>query len=160
VFPLEVLPVVALAGALFHALVSLAILLAVYLFVHGTLHVTAIALPVVLAPYALLTLGLTWFFAALGVYLRDVGQVMGVATTALMFLAPVFYPATAIPQPYRALLYVNPISLPVEETRNVLIFGQWPDWAAIGGYSMIAIACACAGYWWFQRSRKGFADVL
>jgi lipopolysaccharide transport system permease protein len=160
VFPLEVLPVVTLAGALFHAVVSFAMLLAVYAIVHGGLRASAIALPLVIAPYALLVLGFAWFFAALGVYLRDVGQVMGVATMALMFLAPVFYPVTAIPEAYRGLLYLNPITLIVEETRGVLIFGRWPDWPALGVYTLIALAVAWAGYWWFQKSRKGFADVL
>jgi lipopolysaccharide transport system permease protein len=140
--------------------VSFAILIVVYAAVHAMVHVTAIALPIVLLPYLALALGLTWFLAALGVYLRDVGQVMGVLTMALMFLAPVFYPITAIPPPYRALLYLNPVTLPVEQTRDVLIFGRWPDWKVWGAYAIVAFAVACAGFWWFQKSRKGFADVV
>ncbi len=160
VFPLELLPVVALGAALFHALVSFAILLAVYAALHGTLHVTAVALPLVLLPYLAVAIGLAWFLAALGVYLRDVAQLMGVVTMALMFLAPVFYPITAIPAPYRALLFVNPVTLPVEEARGVLIFGRWPDWTALAIYAACALVVACAGFWWFQKSRKGFADVV
>jgi lipopolysaccharide transport system permease protein len=160
VFPLEILPVVALGAALFHALVSFAILLVVYAAVHGGVHVTAIALPLVLLPYLAVAVGLAWFLAALGVYLRDVAQLMGVVTMALMFLSPVFYPITAIPLPYRSLLYLNPVTLPVEQARDVLIFGRWPDWGALAVYAVCATAVAFAGFWWFQKSRKGFADVV
>jgi lipopolysaccharide transport system permease protein len=79
---------------------------------------------------------------------------------ALMFLSPVFYPASAIPEAYRALLLLNPITLVVEQTRNALIFGRWPDFGALAVYAMVAVMVAWAGYWWFQKSRKGFADVL
>jgi lipopolysaccharide transport system permease protein len=160
VFPLEVLPVVVLVGALFHAFVSFLILLAVFAVFHGTVNSSVLALPFVIAPFALLALGLTWFFSALGVYLRDVGQIMGVVTMALMFLSPVFYPASAIPESYRTLLLLNPITLVVEQTRNALIFGRWPDFGALAVYTMVAVMVAWAGYWWFQKSRKGFADVL
>jgi lipopolysaccharide transport system permease protein len=160
VFPLELLPAVALGGALFHALVSFAILVVAYAAVHSTVHVTIVALPLVLLPYVALALGLTWFFAALGVYLRDVGQVMGVVTMALMFLAPVFYPITAIPPAWRPLVYANPITLIVLQVRDTLVFGRWPHWPSLAAYAAVAFAVACFGFWWFQKSRKGFADVV
>jgi len=160
VFPLEVLPVVAVAAAVFHALVSLLVLLLVFLAVKGTMHPSALALPFILVPFLVLTLGCAWFLAALGVYLRDVAQVMGVVTVALMFLSPVFYPASAVPVAYRGLLAWNPITVPVEQLRASLIFGQWPDWGQLAVYAAVAVAVALFGFWWFQRSRKGFADVL
>ena len=78
----------------------------------------------------------------------------------LMFLSPVLYPASALPAQYRPWLWLNPLTLPLEETRSVLIAGQWPEWQALAVYTVVAIGVACVGYWWFQKTRKGFADVV
>ena len=98
VFPLEIMPWVSLGSAFFHALVSLGVLLLFSLIVSQSCPWTVFLLPAVLLPLALLVLGLGWFFSSLGVYLRDVGQTIGLVTTVLMFLSPVFYPVTAIPE--------------------------------------------------------------
>jgi len=160
VFPLELLPLVAVTVALFHALIAFAVLVVALVADHGGLPPTAIALPLILLPYVLLILGVTWILAALGVYLRDISQVTGLVTMLLMFLSPVLYPASALPEPYRTWLWLNPLTLPLEETRGVLIEGRWPQWTALVVYTIVALAVACAGYWWFQRTRKGFADVV
>jgi len=81
-------------------------------------------------------------------------------TMLLMFLSPVLYPVSALPEPYRTWLWLNPLTLPLEETRGVLIEGRWPEWGALAIYATVAAAVACAGYWWFQKTRKGFADVV
>ncbi len=160
VFPLELLPLVAVATAVFHTLIGFGVLVVALLVVRGTLPATSIAVPLILAPYVLLILGVTWFLAALGVYLRDIAQVTGLVTMLLMFLSPVFYPASALSAEYRGWLALNPLTLPLEQTRDALIWGRRPDWSALAVYAAIALAVACAGYWWFQKSRKGFADVL
>jgi lipopolysaccharide transport system permease protein len=160
VFPLELLPPVAVATALVHALLGFVVLAGALVLARGGLPLSAIALPAVLAPYVVLLLGATWFLAALGVYLRDIAQVMGLVTMLLMFLSPVLYPASALPAEYRGWLWANPLTLPLEETRAVLIEGRFPDWGALGAYSVVALAVASAGYWWFQKARKGFADVV
>ena len=160
VFPLELLPLMAVASALFHALIGFAVLVAVLFVVHGGLPASAIALPLILLPYVLLILGVAWILAALGVYLRDITQVTGLVTMLLMFLSPVLYPASALPAEYRPWLWLNPLTLPLEETRSVLIAGQWPEWQALTVYTVIALGVACVGYWWFQKTRKGFADVV
>ncbi len=134
VFPLELLPLVAVAVALFHALIAFVVLVAALVIVHGGLPVTALALPLILLPYVLLILGVTWILAALGVYLRDISQIMGLVTMLLMFLSPVLYPASALPQPYRTWLWLNPLTLPLEETRGALIEGRWPEWGALAIY--------------------------
>src|SRR5690606_6601112 len=112
----------------------------------GGIPLTAILLPVVLAPFALLVLGLAWFLASLGVYFRDLAQFLSTIVTALMFLSPIFFPSTALPEWLRPWLALNPIALPVEETRNVLIWGKAPDWIALGLYSLIAVVVAVLGY--------------
>jgi lipopolysaccharide transport system permease protein len=160
VFPLEVLPVVALGSAVFHAAVSLFVLLAAMLAFKGYIPTTALMLPIVIAPLLLVILGLTWFLAALGVFVRDIEQVLGTLVTALMFLSPVFFSAEALPQWLRPWLALNPLALPIEQARQVLIWGRLPDLAALAAYAVLALAVAMAGLAWFQRTRKGFADVL
>lgn len=160
VFPLELLAPVAVATALLHALLGFVVLAGALVVLKGGLPASAVALPVVLLPYVVLLLGVAWVLAALGVYLRDVAQVTGLVTMLLMFLSPVLYPASALPAEYRGWLWLNPLTLPLEEARGVMIEGRLPDWAALGAYSVAALAVACAGYWWFQKTRKGFADVV
>jgi lipopolysaccharide transport system permease protein len=160
IFPLEVLPIITLGVALFHAGVSILVLFAAMMFSGTPLHVTAFLLPLVLLPLIALTLGLSWFVAALGVYIRDIGQLIGLAMTIILFLSPVFYPISSLPEPYRSLVLLNPLTLPIEQSRNILIWGRLPDWTALAGYYVIALAVASFGYWWFQKSRRGFADVL
>ncbi|MFN0263114.1 ABC transporter permease [Tepidamorphus sp. 3E244] len=159
VFPLEVLIPVALGSALFHAAVSYAILLVFIQKIHG-IPWTALLLPLVIAPFCLLILGLSWFLASIGTFVRDIGQFVGTVVTALLFLSPVFYPISALPAWLQPWLMMNPAALPVTLSREVLIFGKPPDFSALGLYTLIAAAIAGLGYLWFQKTRKGFADVL
>ena len=150
-----------IAGAsLFHALVSLIVWTVAYWIVFGMPPVTMFYLPVVIAPLLLIILGLSWGLAALGVYMRDVAHFIGLVTSGLMFLAPIFYPATAVAEEYRWMLQLNPLTAAVENVRSVLFFGQQPDWQVLGIYSCVGVLVACLGFAFFQKTRKGFADVL
>ena len=160
VFPLDVLPVIAMGAALFHASISLAVLLIAFALFNGYLHWTIIFIPVVLLPLVILTLGVAWIFASLGVFLRDVGQTVGIITTVMLFLAPIFYPVTALPEEVRPLIMANPLTFIIEEARGVVILGRMPEWTGLGIYTLAATAVAWAGFAWFQKTRKGFADVL
>ena len=160
VFPLDVLPVIAMGAALFHASISLAVLLIAFALFNGYLHWTVIFFPVVLLPLVILTLGVAWIFASLGVFLRDVGQTVGIITTVMLFLAPIFYPVTALPEEVRPLIMANPLTFIIEEARGVVILGRMPEWTGLGIYTLAATAVAWAGFAWFQKTRKGFADVL
>lgn len=160
VFPLEILPWVALGSALFHSAISLLVLLLAQLFFNQTLPWTVVLFPLVLLPLLLATMGAAWFLSALGVYLRDVGQTIGLVTTVLMFLSPVFYPISALPEKYRFWLHLNPLTFIIEEGRKTLVYGQLPDWGGGALYLACSMLIAWAGFWWFQKSRKGFADVL
>ncbi|MDE0931664.1 MAG: ABC transporter permease [Halioglobus sp.] len=160
VFPLHVLPVIAMGAALFHASISLIVLLIAFVLFNGYLHWTAIFIPVVLLPLVILTLGIAWVLASLGVFLRDVGQTVGIITTVMLFLAPIFYPITALPEEIRPWIMANPLTFIIEEARKVLILGRMPHWAGLGVYTFAATAVAWAGFAWFQKTRKGFADVL
>lgn len=160
VFPLEILPLIAMGAALFHGLISLGVLLAAFLLFNGYLHWTVVFTPLVLLPLVILTMGIAWMLASLGTFLRDVGQTIGIITLVLMFLAPVFYPVTAVPEDFRPWLMANPLTFIIEQAREVLIWGNLPDWAGLGLYTLVATVVAWAGYAWFQKTRKGFADVL
>jgi lipopolysaccharide transport system permease protein len=160
VFPLETMAWSTVCAALFHAGISLAVLIVLLALTQGGIPVTALLLPLVLLPLLCLTLGLTRFFSALGVYVRDVGQVLGVAVTALMFLSPLFYPAAALPADFRWLATINPIAFSIEQARDVLIFGRQPHWRALFIYLIAGVATMWVGFAWFQKTRRGFADVL
>lgn len=160
VFPIEILPVIAMGAALFHSLISLGVLLAAFLLFNGYLHWTIIFIPFVLLPLVIITLGLAWMLASLGVFLRDVGQTIGIITTVLTFLSPVFYPVTAVPERFRPYIMANPLTFIIEQAREVLIWGHLPNWFGLGFYTLAASIVAWLGYVWFQKTRKGFADVL
>lgn len=160
VFPLEILPWVSMGSAIFHTSISVSVWLLAYLILFGLPSPTVLMLPVVLIPLVFLTMGLSWLLSSLGVYLRDVAQFIGIVTTVLLFLSPIFYPASALPLEYRALIYLNPLTPVVELTRDVLYWGKAPDWSMWGAYLAASMIVAWAGFAWFQRTRKGFADVL
>jgi lipopolysaccharide transport system permease protein len=160
VFPLEILPVIAMGAALFHSIISLGVLLAAFVLFNGYLHWTVVLTPLVLLPIVILIMGLAWMLASLGTFLRDVGQSIGIVIMVLMFLAPVFYPVTAVPEEFRPWLMANPLTFIIEQAREVLIWGRVPNWTGLGIYTAVAVVIAWAGYSWFQKTRKGFADVL
>lgn len=160
VFPLEILPFVTLASAAFHMVISFIVWLLFFVIIFGLPPVTLVLLPVVLIPLVLLTLGLSWLLASLGVYLRDVTQFITILTTVLMFLSPVFYSVSSLPAAYRPFLRANPLTLTIEQARDVMIWGKAPDWAAWGAYLLASLLVAWLGFAWFQKTRKGFADVL
>lgn len=160
VFPLEILPWVAMGGTLFHTAVSLLVWCAAFLLLRGYLPLTALWLPFVLLPLVLLTMGVSWFLASTGVYLRDVAQTTAILTSVLLFLSPVFYPASALPEAWREILHLNPLTFPIEQARRILVWGQTPDFSALAAYSIAALAVALLGLAWFQKTRRGFADVV
>jgi len=159
-FPIEILPVVAMGAALFHSLISLGVLLLAFAVFNGFVHWTLIFIPLVVLPLVILTIGFSWILASLGVFLRDVSQTIGIITTVMLFLSPVFYPLTAVPERFRPIIMANPLTFIIEQARAVLIWGKLPDWQGLGIYTAGAVLVLWMGYAWFQKTRKGFADVL
>jgi len=160
VFPLEILAVVALGSALFSLLTSLSIWLAFYLAFFGIPPVTLLLFPFVLLPLILMTGGLTWLLAAFGVYLRDIGQLIGVVVTAMMFLTPIFYQVSTLPVKYQRLININPLAFVVEQSRQVLVWGKIPDLGFWSLALLVSALTAWLGFFVFQKLRKGFADVI
>lgn len=160
VFPLEILAGVTVAAASFHALTSVIILAGFQLLGQGSIPLTTLWLPLVWLPLVLGCLGLTWCLSALGVFLRDISQVVGVIVSMLMFLSAVFYPASALPQAWRPLLSLNPLVPIIEQTRRVCVNGDNPQALfLLLGIPLGLLLCEL-GYRAFQKSRRAFADVL
>ena len=160
IFPLEILPLVALGSAAFHFAISFIVWLLFYFIFFGLPPPTILWLPLILLPLILMTLGLSWLLASLGVYLRDVGQIIGVVTTILMFVSPIFYPIAALPEKYRPFMQLSPLTVVVEQARDVMIWRHNMDWQLWGFAMIFSSVIAWLGYFWFQKTRKGFADVI
>lgn len=160
VFPIEILPAMAMGSSLFHSVVSIIVFQAAFVIINGFLNWTIVFLPIILLPMIVLVMGFAWMLASLGVFIRDVSQGIGLLMTVLLFLSPVFYPLSALPETYQNLLMLNPITFIIEQARDVLIWGREPNWVGLAIYSMISLLISWLGYWWFQKTRKGFSDVL
>lgn len=160
VFPLEVLPWVSIGSAFFHSAISMLVWLLTYTIFFGLPHPTVLLMPLVIVPLLLLTIGISWILASLGVFLRDVAQFIGIVTTILMFLSPIFYPVSALPEKYRHLLFLNPMTPAIEQTRGLLYWGKYPDLRMTLVYLAVSSTIAWLGFAWFQKTRKGFADVI
>lgn len=160
VFPLEILPVAALGSALVQAAINLSLLVIAALVFAGIFHWTMILFPLVLLPLLLLLLGMGWFLASLGAFLRDIGHVISIAVQVLMFMTPIFYPITAVPQALRWIFDVSPIYHVVDDMRRIFIWGQLPDWRWLILNILLSSLIAVLGYIWFEKTRGGFADVL
>ncbi len=160
VFPLEILPVAILGASLINGCISIVILLMGELLLLGHLSETLFYFPLVLIPLILLSVGVSWFLASLGVFVRDLQQVTAIIVQALMFLSPVFYPITALPPSVRQWALMNPLSPILENFRRTLILGQPPEWHWLVIEAGIALVFAWAGYVWFAKTKKAFADVL
>lgn len=160
VFPLEALAWVVVLSALFNTLISFGILLAAYVIVVGLPPLTLLWLPVVLAPLVLLTLGLVWFFASTGLYIRDVRQFVGIILPVLMFASPLFYPVSALPESFRGYMRFNPLAAAMEQVRDVTLFGNHPDLLWLTLSLGLSLVIAWAGLAWFLVTKRGFADVV
>jgi len=160
IFPLEIIPWVAFGSAMFHAFISLMVLLFAQLIICQHIPWTAIFFPFIMLPVSFAAMGAAWFLSALGVYVRDIGQITGVLSTVLLFISAVFYPISALPDEYQILIKINPLALTIELSRDSMILGKIPD---LGQWAMLmagGISFAWIGFAWFQKTRKGFADVL
>ena len=160
IFPIDVLVWVPIGSAIFHlclGLIPWALL--VFLF-GGEISYLVVLLPLVFLPLMLLTVGVSWFLSALGVFIRDVGQVVGVGVQLLLYLGPIIYPREVLPERFQWLMYLNPVTVPVEQFRNILNFGLAPDLWALSVYTLVAFLVAYLGRLFFEKTRHGFADVI
>lgn len=160
VFPLDSFPVIALLSACFQALINIFVLLLAFTFANGYIHWTAVLLPVVFIPVLILVLALSFLISSLGVFIRDLGQFITLLITVILFLSPVFYPLSSVPQKYQVIILSNPLTFIIEQTREVVIWGRLPDFNGLLIYGCISTVILWLSYFWFQKTRKGFADVI
>lgn len=160
VFPLEVMAWSTVVVAAFQAMISFLILILFMLLSGMSLHPTLLLFPLVVAPLILFSVGLGWMLSSLTVFIRDIAQLVGIVATIALFISPVFYPIDRLPLQWQPILYLNPISYIVDQMRRIAIYGEMPDWAGLGVYTLVALLVAWLGLAIFQRLRTGFADVL
>lgn len=160
IFPLEILPWIHTLVAGIQALFSLAVLLGAVVLLGGQAYWEWMVLPLVYLPLVLVSLGVAWLLAALGVFLRDLQQIVGFVSSALLFLSPVFYPMSMLPERLQFLVYVNPLIIIIEESRKVIFSGLMPDWRLLIGYTAVALPFMLFSLWFFQRCKRLFADVM
>ena len=160
VFPLDSFPVIALLSACFQALINIFVLLLAFTFANGYIHWTVVLLPVVFIPVLILVLALSFLISSLGVFIRDLGQFITLLITVILFLSPVFYPLSSVPQKYQVIILSNPLTFIIEQTREVVIWGRLPDFNGLLIYGCISTVILWFSYFWFQKTRKGFADVI
>jgi lipopolysaccharide transport system permease protein len=160
VFPLEVLAVSVLGAALFHAGISILLLTAARQVILGSISWTVLLTPVVLLPVVLLSLGLSWVLASLGVYFRDLVHTIALVSQALLLTTPIFYPLEAVPEPFKTIVGYNPLTPVVENMRRVSVSGVLPDWDQLAVSLLVGAFVLSAGHAWFAATKRGFADVI
>lgn len=160
VFPVEALPVNVVLAAVVQQLLGTIVLLLAALLVMQTVHPTVLLLPVLLVPQLIVTFGLAWLMSSLGVFLRDMAQFNQLFFLGWMYLTPIFYPEEQVPAEYRWLIDINPIAPLIRSYRRILLEGAMPDWTGLLFTSLFALVCFLFGYWWFERTKKAFADVI
>ncbi len=160
VFPIEVLPWISVGAALFHLLISLIAWFLGYVFFVGVPQGTFPLALAIMIPPVFLTMGFSWMLASLGVYFRDISQLIGPLMTTLMFLSPIFFSMSALPEDFRILVSISPITPAVVQFREALFFGTTPTIFSFGIYLLVSLIIAWFGFAWFQKTRNGFADVI
>lgn len=160
IFPLGILSWITVFSSVFHFLIAFLILVtSVVLFGNGVSW-TILWLPLWLLAITLWMVGVAWFFSALGVYLRDLSYVAGFLATVLIFLSPVFYPMSAVPEGFAKAMSINPLTFYIESLRHIVVLGQLPDLGECITAGVISLVVFFMGFAFFQRVRPGFADVL
>jgi len=160
VFPLEILPVTTIGAALYHGLISLSILIIWIFITKGYISWTLPLLPLVVLPLLFLTLGLSWFLASLGVFVRDMGYTIVLVLQVLFYLTPIFYSIENVPEPFHTLISYNPLTSIIDNFRRVVLWGILPDWSSLIAWLIITSVMMLLGYAWFMKTKRAFADVI
>lgn len=160
VFPLETLPAAQALSALANQMFGTIALLVACIVVRHELHASILWLPTLLIPQLVLTLGVAWLVASLGVFLRDIAQGITLVLMAWMYLTPIIYPETIVPERYRPFINANPFTALVRSYRRIFLEGLAPDWPSLAYFAILSAIVFLIGYWWFAKTRRNFADVI
>ncbi|KTD12107.1 ABC transporter of LPS O-antigen, Wzm [Legionella gratiana] len=160
VFPVEIYPWIIIGSALFHAIVNTFILALFCFFILGKVNGTILLLPILFIPLILFSLGMSWFLCSAGVYVRDITHMMVFILQVIMYLSPVFYSISMLPELFQKILFLNPLTCIIEQARSLVIFGKLPQWESLGIFFIVSVCIAYIGFLGFQKTKDGFADVL
>lgn len=160
VFPLELLPGVVVLDALYNGMMSGIALVIVLAFSSFGLSWHLLLFPIILIPMLALTTGVCLVFASLGVYLKDTEQFAAMFARVLQYLTPVLYPSVIFPGSVGAAMRLSPLAVQVEQMRRLVIFGEWPALYPYLYSTGMSLLIFVIGLWWFNRTRRGFADVV
>lgn len=160
VFPVEILPVVSVLSAMVYPLVAIPLLFIAQLVVVGSIPMTVLMLPLMFLPLIFAAMGISWFLASLGVYSRDIKNVVQVVLQLLIFMTPVFYSPERIPHRFRGLYGLNPLGFIIEQARGVTLWGREPNWTKFAMITLSSLIAMQLGYAFFMRTKRGLADVI
>lgn len=160
VFPLETLPISLSLAAIVNQLFGTLVLVLAAVVFRRQLHPTLVYLPLMLIPQLIATFGGAWLVASLGVFVRDIVQGIALILMAWMYLTPIIYPESIVPEHYRRWINLNPFTPLIRNYRRVILDGIAPDWQGLVYFTGFAIVLFIVGYWWFARTRRNFADVI
>lgn len=171
IFPLEILPLAQVTSAFILGMAWVVILFLGVAFIFGKLSMTMLLLPIILIPLFLLALGCSYFVASLGVYIRDTQYVLNIVMQLMFWGLPVVYPIKLLHDKLSGsseglVVFMtkavegNPLTIIIESLRAVFLFGQLPDWRSLAVVFGISLAVLQLGFFWFRRTKRGFADVL
>jgi lipopolysaccharide transport system permease protein len=160
IFPVEILPWALLISSCFHTAANVLVFVLLRFVMDGRFDLTIVLLPIVLLPLAVLTLGIAWFLSALSVYVKDLNQLIGVVSIALLFLSSAMMPLDSVPEQYRWVFLANPLTFIIDQSRAVMLWGVMPNWSDLLLYLVAASGFAYGGLAFFKAASKGFSDVL
>ncbi len=160
VFAVETLPVNVVVAGLVSEFFAIVLFCGFLLLTRGGIPPTILWLPLLIIPQILFTAGVSWFLAALGVFLRDLGQVIGFLLTLWFFLTPICYPESSLPQSLVSLFAKNPIYVLVRGYRAILLEQHAPEFASLWKFWLLAAAAFVLGHAWFYKLRKSFPDIV
>lgn len=160
IFPLPVLPWAIVWSALFHMAMNMLVFVVLAAVVYGEFSWYIFLFPVVIAPLVMLTIAMSWVTASLGVYLRDINQAIPVVVTGMFFLSSAIIPLDSVPEKYRLVFHLNPLTFFIDQARNVALWQVLPDWWGLAAYAVGGLVAMYLAYAWFRLTSRGFADVL
>ena len=159
-FPLEILPVISVLSCAVQLAVTFLVWLIFYFIVVGIPDLSILLFPIILLPFFFILTGLTFLFSTLGVFFRDTSSIINVLITMLLFLSPIFYPISIIPEEYQIYIYINPVAYQIEITRDILLWNTLPNLNYFGMYLVLSFLFFSLTISYFRKYKDRFIDVI
>jgi lipopolysaccharide transport system permease protein len=160
IFPPQILAWIAVARGGVYMLIALGVLLAGQLLINQSIHWSWLALPFILLPLCLSLLGIVWILSTIGALTSDLNHLIISIIPVAMFATPVFYEAGNVPEAWRWVLYLNPLTSIIEMMRTVILRGEWPDMLTYAASLVAALVLFYAGRTLFMRKKTILVDII